>query len=73
MSDAEHLLENAIFALKEHRSVDEELSHWPNTAMLKNTGIRKDDIIRMASHVVYSLYDGKFPGELYDPSDENDL
>lgn len=73
MSDAEHLLENAIFAMKENRSVDEELSHWPNTEMLKNTGIRKEDLIRMASHVVYSLYDGKFPGTLDDPSDWNDL
>lgn len=62
MSNAEHLIENAIFAMKEGHDLDEVLDHWPNDEMLRQTGIRKADIVRMAEHVVYSLYDGCFPG-----------
>lgn len=61
MSNAEHLLENVIFAMKDGVDPMKELKSYPNTIMLKQTGYDPEDIIRMACHVVYSLYDGKFP------------
>lgn len=62
MSNAEHLLENVIFAMKDGIDPQRELMSYPNTVMLQQTGFSAEDIIRMACHVVYSLYDGKFPG-----------
>lgn len=63
MSNAEHLIENAIFAMKHNQDLDKLLDSWPNDEMLRQTGIKKDDIIRMAAHIVYSLYQGRFPGD----------
>lgn len=61
MSDAEHLIENVIFAMKRGELVSDELGRRYNQEMLKNTGIREADLARMASHIVYVLYDGRFP------------
>lgn len=61
MTNAEHLIENAIFAMKYGRETDAEMETWYNKKMLEESGISKNDIIAMACHVVYSLYDGKFP------------
>lgn len=60
MSDAEHLIENVIHAMYENR-VDEEFNTWYNQEMMKNTGIKRDDLYRMAQHIVYSLYEGLNP------------
>lgn len=61
MSDAEHLIENAIFSLKHGEDADNALNSIADKVMLEATGIKKQDIIAMAQHVVYSLYDGRFP------------
>ena len=61
MSSAEHLIENAIFADFRDENLDEVLDEPHNKMMLEETGIRKDDLIRMAYHVIYSLYDGVNP------------
>ena len=61
MSNAEHLIENVILAMAEKRDPYEELEWRGNQMMLDETGIRKDDLVAMAVHVVYSLYDGVFP------------
>lgn len=61
MSNAEHLIENVILAMAEKRDPYEELEWRGNQMMLDETGIRKDDLVAMAAHVVYSLYDGVFP------------
>lgn len=61
MSDAEHLIENVIFAMKRDVLVSDELGKRYNQKMLKNTGIREADLARMAIHVVYVLYGGRFP------------
>jgi len=63
MSNAEHLIENAIYALQRGEDVLSELDHFPNDVMLKETGIDKYDTMMMANHVVYSLYDGLFPDD----------
>lgn len=57
MSDAEHLIENAISALAERRDLDKELDAYYNKEMLNNVGISKQDLKSMASHVYYVLYE----------------
>ena len=61
MSHAEHLIENTLYALAHDQDVDEVLDWDYNRAMLESTGIKKNDLVVMAIHVVYSLYDGKYP------------
>ena len=63
MSNAEHLIENAIFAIKRGRDLEEELDKGINKMMLDATGMSKEDVIGMANHVVYSLYDGRLPDD----------
>ena len=63
MSNAEHLVENVIFGMKSGKEIDDILKEPTNIAMLndKHTNISADEVVRIACHVVYSLYDGKFP------------
>ena len=63
MSNAEHLVENVIFGMKSGKYADEVLKEQSNIDMLndKHTSISADEVVRIACHVVYSLYDGKFP------------
>ena len=63
MSNAEHLVENVIFGMKSGKHADEILKEQSNIDMLndKHTSISADEVVRIACHVVYSLYDGKFP------------
>ena len=66
MSDAEHLIENVIMSLVGD-GAEEELNHSYNIKMLEATNIDKEDLIRMACHVVYSLYEGLNPfGKYFD-------
>ena len=61
MTNAEHLIENVISALNRTGNVEEELNKPYNQIMLAESGINKDDIIAMANHIVYSLYEGFNP------------
>lgn len=61
MSNAEHLIENALYALAKNEDINEVMDAKHNRMMLEETGIRKEDIIGMASHVMYSLYEGVAP------------
>lgn len=61
MTCAQHLIENAIYALKEGKDPEKVLDYDYNKEMLKLTGIEKNDVLGMAYHVVYTLYDGCFP------------
>lgn len=61
MSNAEHLIENAIFAMKRGEDVMETMKEWHNALMLEETGMKAKDVYAMAQHVVYSLYDGNYP------------
>ena len=63
MSNAEHLIENVIFGMKNGKHAEEVLKEQSNIDMLndKHTSISAEEVIRIACHVVYSLYDGQFP------------
>ena len=63
MSNAEHLVENVIFGMKSGKHADDIINEPGNVAMLNDihTSISADEVVRIACHVVYSLYDGKFP------------
>lgn len=63
MTNAEHLIENAIYALKCGESFSDAMNRWHNKMMLEETGIDANDLFLMAVHVVYCLYDGRFPGQ----------
>lgn len=56
MLNAEHLIENAIFALKAGKVLTEDIN-------AQYTGCTVEEANVMAQHIVYSLYDGKFPEE----------
>ena len=61
MTCAEHLVENVIFAMKNGRDPYEEIAEEYNRMQLAYCSISADDIISIACHVVYCLYDGQFP------------
>lgn len=61
MPNAEQLLKNVIFAMKEGRNGSEELDAPLNKLMLEQSGFSKDDFISMAYHVVFDLYGGNYP------------
>lgn len=64
MTNAERLIENVIRAMSMGTDPEVELSSPDNMRMLAYTGLRKFDLIAIASHIVYELYDGKFPARL---------
>lgn len=61
MSNAEHLIENAIYAMKDGQDVLQVLDYPLNRIMLEQCGMKKTDVYAMAQHVVFSLYNGNFP------------
>ena len=62
MTCAEHLIENAIIALAKNKSFDNDIN-------AESTSCTTEEAYEMAQHVVYSLYDGKFPEGLYSLKD----
>ena len=58
MTCAEHLIENAIIALAKNKSFDNDIN-------AESTSCTTEEAYEMAQHVVYTLYDGKFPEGLY--------
>lgn len=61
MSNAEHLIENVIYGMWKGMNIDAILDQPFVQDELKLTGIMPGYIYAMAQHVVYGLYDGKFP------------
>lgn len=61
MSSAEHLIENLILGMKRGRDIDDILAEPCNVYNLSDTSLTAEDAVRIACHVVYTLYDGKFP------------
>lgn len=63
MSNAEHLVENLIMGMKDGRHANDIIKDQTNQDMLNDihTGITGDEAVGIACHVVWSLYDGRFP------------
>lgn len=61
MTYAEHLIENTIDAMQKGKDVMKVLSEYPNDLMINATRIQPLYLYQMASHVVFSLYDGEYP------------
>ena len=61
MTNAQHLIENAIYGLTKGRTVKESMMDYGNQIMLRETGITETEVEEIVDHVVYGLYDGKLP------------
>ena len=55
MTNAEHLIENAIMCLEKGNDYDAFVDAKHNREMSRVSGINLDDVWRMAQHVVYTL------------------
>lgn len=55
MSNAEHLIENAIHELEAGHDLDDFKALWHTKTMCEQTGIKPEDIWLMAVHVVFVL------------------
>ena len=62
MTDAEHLIENVIYAMRRKQDGLAALDIPHNKAMLERVGISKEDMYAMAQHVVCTLYE-RFPDD----------
>ena len=61
MTSAEHLIENLIYGMKRGTSCSDILAEPCNVANLKDSKMSGEEAVRIACHVVWSLYDGKYP------------
>lgn len=55
MSNAEHLIENAIMTFENYQSFDAFHNNNINKAMAEMVGISLDDVEAMAIHVIYAF------------------
>ena len=55
MSNAEHLIENAIMTFENYQSFDTFHNNNINKAMAEMVGISLDDVEAMAIHVIYAF------------------
>ena len=55
MSNAEHLIENAIIDMEDNKDFEYFSSQWHNKEMASESGINLDHVWAMAQHVVYTL------------------
>lgn len=64
MTNAEHLIENVIFGMKEGKSALEILQEEQNQYMLndENTGITAEEVVAIACHVVWGAVRRTVPG-----------
>ena len=61
MSSAEHLIENLIYGMKKGRYCDDILQEPCNVDNLGDCNMTAEEAVSIACHVVWGLYDGKFP------------
>lgn len=55
MSNAEHLIENAITCLQESKTFEDFLAIWHTPIMCGLVGISPEDVWKMAMHVYYEF------------------
>ena len=66
MTNAEHVIERLILGMRDGQDpldIVKEVGVQNNLHMLGDIVLDEDEAIRIACHVVYSLYDGRFPFE----------
>lgn len=61
MTSAEHLIENLIYGMKRGATCYDILAEPCNVANLEDAHMTGEEAIRIVDHVVWSLYDGKYP------------
>ena len=61
MTNAQHLVENAIYGITQGTLVLDTMQEEGNQMMLKETGVTAEEVAEIVDHVVYGLYDGKLP------------
>lgn len=57
------LLDDAIRAMKNGETIDDILTSTLNQMKLEDCSLSKEDVMELAEHIVFGLYDGKFPEE----------
>lgn len=73
MSNAEHVIETLILGMRDGQdplNIVKEVGVQNNLHMMGDIVLDEDEAVRIACHVVYSLYDGKFP---VDPLNVGDI
>ena len=60
----EELLDDTIRAMKQQDNVEEVLDSALNQTKLNNCCFSKSDILALAEHIIFGLYDGKFPEDI---------
>lgn len=60
----EELLDDTIRAMKQCDNVNDVLNSALNQTKLDNCCLSKSDILALAEHIVFGLYDGKFPEDI---------
>lgn len=60
----EDLLDDTIRAMKQQSNVEEVLDSALNQTKLDNCRFSKSDIMALAEHIVFGLYDGQFPEDI---------
>lgn len=63
MSSAEHVIESLIIGMREGRNCEDILNEPVHKANLGDCFMSEEEAIRIACHVVYGLYDGRFPDQ----------
>lgn len=58
------LLDDAIRAMKNGETIDDILTSTLNQMKLEDCSLSKEDVIELAEHIVFGLYDGKFPEDI---------
>lgn len=64
MSNAEHVIERLILGMRDGQDplyIVKEVGVQNNLHMMGDIVLDEDEAVRIACHVVYSLYEGKFP------------
>ena len=72
MTNAEQIIENLILGLRDGKGVCDTLEEPETIELLndeENCSLTQEEAMRIAIHVVYDLYDGKFPIDHLAPGD----
>lgn len=71
MSNAEHIIEDLILGMRDGRAIEDIIKDISvqNNLHAEGVGITEEEAVRIAGHVVYSLYDGRFPIDYLEAGD----